>query len=299
MAASEARAQAWVGPQHDLTLSLTSGYSFSDTTLEGDLRVSGVDTHSITFVGSVEYVPLPGLAVRVTLPVTMGAYAGPRQDQLDRPNPNLILDHGDNDDGDFGTSVTDLALDIRYMALELPIAVTPFIRGSIPLVDYEQRGYAAFGQGLKTLSFGLNLGRFGLGVDTLFVHANYAFTLVEKEDVGGEETSQYNLHRSEASFLFGWFPIDELGINVGVNFLWTHGGFNLIEFQNDPPPSDVIREWHDPIRQQKYLLVGGGISYSVLESLSLDLLGRILIWGDNTANAKLVQLGITWSANLF
>ncbi len=52
--------------------------------------------------------------------------------------------------------------------------------------------------GLKQLGLGINLGRVGLGLDELYVHASYVFTISEREDAGGTETADLNLTRSES-----------------------------------------------------------------------------------------------------
>lgn len=285
---SDARAQAWVGEQGALDLSLDYNFGISDKVLDdrsggaGDFRDAGTTSHQIT-VGA-EYVPVRRLAVTVALPLVALKYTG---NPTAYPHPG----GGSYDDGDLHTTLTDLRAGVRYQVLEEPIALSPHLAGSIPVADYETVGNTVAGRGLKALHAGISIGRvFGAAT---YVHLFYEFSLVEKYDETAI-TKEQGQNRSDLAFTIGHKLLDQrLDLNLGANMRKAHGGVNFSEL-NFMMPGDLEMH-HDALLKEDILLVGGGVGYQLTNTFAASLSGRYFVYGVNTQNASVFALGLSWS----
>jgi hypothetical protein len=284
---NEAHAQAWVGGQGELDLSLDYNLAVSGKVVgDGDIEYdnAGTTTHQITLGG--EYVPIPRLAVGVALPLAFLKYTG---DQVLFPHPG----GGRYDDGDTHATLTDLRAGARYQILEeAPVALSPHLAVSIPVADYETVGNTVAGRHLMALHAGLGVGRV-LGAAT-YVHLFYEFSLVEKYD-RTPETAQHSQNRSDLALTIGHKLLDQrLDLHVDLNLRETHGGVNFSELE-DRMLSESEAQFHDAILNEDMILLGGGVGYQVSDSLALSLAARLFVNGENTQNASVVALGLAWS----
>lgn len=285
---SDARAQAWVGEQGALDLSLDYNFGISDKVVDdlgggaGDFQDAGTTSHQVT-VGA-EYVPVRRLAVTVALPIVALKYTG---NPTAYPHPG----GGSYDDGKLHTTLTDLRAGVRYQVLEEPIALSPHLGGSIPVADYETVGNTVAGRGLKALHAGLSVGRvFGAAT---YVHLLYEFSLVEKYDETAV-TKEQGQNRSDLAFTIGHKLLDQrLDLNLGANMRKAHGGVNFSEL-NFAMPGD-LEMYHDALLKEDILLVGGGVGYQLTNTLAVSLSGRYFVYGVNTQNASVFALGLSWS----
>jgi len=282
-----AEAQSWVGDRGRISVGLQTSFQWADKTYEGDLRITGVDAQQARNTLRLDYVPIERLGLEAGLTfLQLDRYTGP---QMGRPG--VLLAHGDNDDGDWHSSVSDATLAVRYQLLDKGIAATPVLFAKIPVGDYEERGYAATGTGLLELGGGAYVGKLGLFSERIFAQAGYTFTWVQKQDNGGAETEAFNTHYSsghvDAGYLFG----EALTAALVFDVLWTHGGFNLVDIDTT---SDEVFEWHDSILQRKAISTGAALGYQVGSSWDLSLAFAAVLWGDNVSNAKTVTLGLSW-----
>jgi hypothetical protein len=281
-------AQTWVGEKGEASLELESSYQWADKTFEGDLRITGVPAQSLRNSIGVGYVPISRLLLEGSIVLyQLDRYTGPQMGA-----PGVLLAHGDNDDGDWHGTVSDAQLGVRYQLLEGDFAVTPLLRVKFPASDYEERGYAATGNGLIEVAGGFYVGKLGLFHERVFAQAGYLFTWVQKQDQGGELTEEYSTHNSSAHADAGALLGDEWTVSLMTDFLWTHGGFNLVDIAEAPEP---VFEWHDSILQRKFISIGAAVGYDVAESLRLNLAGALVLWGDNVSNARTVTLGLDWT----
>jgi hypothetical protein len=283
---SDAHAQAWVGDQGALDLSLDYNFATSNKVVEdtGELPNAGTITHQFTL--GAEYVPVNRLAVNVALPFALLIYTG---DLALYPHAG----GGSYDDGKMHATLTDLRVGARYQVLEEPFALSPHLAVSIPVANYETVGNTVAGRHLKALHAGLGIGR--LIGEATYVHLLYEFSLVEKYDRTAE-TQKVGQNRSDFAFTIGHKLLDQqLDIHLDANGRVTHDGVNFSEFAMlaTTAPDDVM--FHDAILAEDIFLVGGGASYQLSNALAVSLSARLFVTGKNTQNASVIALGVTWS----
>jgi hypothetical protein len=295
---SVTRAQAWVGAERSLTVSLGYEYSFHDLVYEGDYQAVNVPGNEQSIRLGADFVPIEHLSLRAAVPLYLTQYNGPQVGST----PNIIVAHGPYDDGKWHAKFQDFTAAVGYQLLgedglvDFPLALTPYVRLAIPLGHYATSGYAAPGMGLKRLSFGFDAGLRDLILNGTYIQAGYAYTIVEKDTDGGEITSQFNLNRSEASAAIGYFILRDLRATLFAALLYTHGGLQLIDLRIGTIPNvDVLKRYHDPILQVKALLPGLEVAYGLTDSIEVRAAFELLVWGDNIVNTKILHVGVAWS----
>jgi len=285
-----AMAQGWSDDRGTLSLTSANAYEWSDATFHTtSFLVSGVPSDSLQFNLEAEYVPIDRLTIKALMMTTATRYSGPQTGAT----PDIIVAHGSNDDGSFHYTPTDLELEARYSVLDSErFGLSPALRGQIPVHDYEVRGYAASGSGLKELGAGLYFNVAQAGFERSFLAASYFFTLVEKESLGGADTEMYSVHRSDASIRWGYGITDAFTVAAGVSGRITHGGVDLENIRMVPMGAQM---YHDPILRKDYLTVNALASYQLLDSLSVTASFAFIPIGLNVSNAKIVNLMLTWT----
>ncbi|HET6610694.1 MAG TPA: hypothetical protein VFG83_01840 [Kofleriaceae bacterium] len=290
VSANRAHAQAWAGNQGEGEVELGTAFQYSNTIMWGEQygRVTGLPAQEVRTHLTVEYTPIDRFTVGATLPFQLNRYSG----RQTGPNPGVIFAHGTNDDGDWHSNFTDLHLDARYQVLQGDIALSPIIQVKIPVSDYENRGYAASGNGLFEVGAGAYIGKLGVFTDNLLVQAGYTFTWVQKEDGGGEATEAYSMHHSDASLVFGYIFTPSFWAAAGTSLLWTHGGFDLADYPDADP---ILKEWHDPIASRRAWSVNVSASYSLTDTLALTPYFGAVLLGKNVSNAMTGGVNLTWT----
>ena len=283
-----ALAQAWVGPKGGLSVALDYSYGSSNRVIE-DPGVDVPDNDYIsshTMALSSEYTPLDKLAFQALVPVVSSSYTG----NSGRPA------HGRYDDGSLHTTLQDFRLTGRYMVLDAPFALSPYVGASIPMVDYETVGYAGAGRGLKQLHFGANIGKFFVsGVPNLYLHGSYEFSLSERYETSFPETAEYGQNKSDLKGLVGYFITDKLDVNLAADWRIAHGGLEFHTWIEDPEGTpDVVEYFHDPLLAEGFVLVGGGASYQAMERMRVSAFFRLFVRGHNTRDSNIVGLGVGW-----
>jgi hypothetical protein len=207
--------------------------------------------------------------------------------------------HGEYDDGDMHTTLTDLRLGARYQLLREIVAFAPHIGGSIPVTDYENVGFANAGRGLKQLHLGASLGRtLDPVLPNLFVHGTYEFSLVERfDDTSTEEeaeiTKEVGQNRSDVALMLGYFFLEgDLRLNLGYNWRIHHGGVDFTELGS---PDSPMYRYHDPLLNEEFMLLGGDIGYDLTDRLSINASTRFFLRGYNTRDANLFSLGLSFA----
>lgn len=281
-----ARAQAWVGPAGGLDVSLDYNLAVSDTVIgDGDVEFpdAGTTTHQITL--GAEYTPIEKLAVGIALPMAVLKYTG--SDLYPHPGG------GSYDDGDLHATLTDLRAGARYQLLDGVIALSPHIGFTIPVADYETIGNTVAGRHLKAAHLGLSVGK--VFMEALYVHLTYEFSLVEKYDRVAD-TAQYGQNRSDVGFTVGYQLMDgKLDLSLSTNGRITHDGVSFNDFATFTP-DEVL--YHDAVLKEEILLAGVGVGYRVSDTVSTTVAGRLFVAGNNTQNASVIALGLTWSPEL-
>ncbi len=279
-----ASAQAWVAPKGALDLSLDYNFGKSDKVIgEGALEFPDAGTTTHQFTVGAEFVPLPRLAVTVGLPLAVLKYTGSK---TAFPHPG----GGRYDDGSAHATLTDLRFGARYQVLEAPFALAPHLGVTIPVADYETIGNTVGGRHLKALHMGLGIGK--VIHEAVYVHVIYEFSLVEKYD-RTVETKQYGQNRSDLAATVGLFVLDhKLDLHLDANVRETHDGVTFNDYATLRPNEQL---YHDAILDEDIVLVGGGVGYAINDQLGVSASARYFLSGDNTQNASVLALGLTWS----
>ena len=281
-----ARGQAWVDVKGTLNAGLDYNYVPSHEIVETpDLSVAPfrVVVHSLAL--RAEYVPIERLGVDANLSLVSVKL-------VDDPVGGFSR-HGSYDDGSFHTTLTDARANVRYMLLEAPVALTPHVGVTIPVADYEIRGFTAPGRHLKQLHLG---GSVGWTLDPwapeLYVHGIYEFSLVEKFDAT-PVTELVGQNRSDLGVLIGYLFLDgRLNVNLGANARWSHGG---IDFTSFAMLHEDLTYYHDPLLDEQFVNVGGGVNYDISEAFEVSALVRFFVRGYNTRDNDIFALGLTWN----
>jgi hypothetical protein len=283
---STAHAQAWVGYKGSLDADFDYNLGISDKVLgSGDIEFKDGGTTSHQLSIGAEYVPIDKLAVNVTLPVVFLKYTG---NKTAYAHPG----GGEYDDGDLHTTLTDLRAQVRYQVLDGVVALAPHVGFTIPVADYETVGNTVAGRHLKALHLGLSIGRVISEETPLYLMARYEFSLVEKYDRNAA-TEKYSQNRSDLNFIVGYKLLEgKLDINASVNYRMSHGGLDFADFSRWTPDENMF---HDAILKEKILLIGGGVGYQLTNSLSASASVGVFVTGENTQNASVFALGLSWS----
>jgi hypothetical protein len=283
-ASQDAFAQAWVGVEKSLSASLGYDFAPSNAIVETpSVVIKGEPIHSHVVTVSAEYVPIERLGITAQLPMVSVKYLG---------SGMLFPRHGRYDDGQLHTTLQDFRLTTRYQVLQELVALSPHLAATIPVADYETVGYANAGRGLKQVHAGVSVGRtLDPVLRNLYLHAQYEFTFSERYDATAE-TRTINQNRSDASFQAGYVISDKAEVNLGTNIRIPHGGINFIDWNM---LSMDMRDYHDPLLRESFVLVGGGGSYGITENIRLNALARFFVHGQNTRNAHIFGASVSWT----
>lgn len=289
-----AHAQAWVDDKGTLSLDVRTDVQTSQGVWHGSVLVTGVPAQMLSATLAATYVPVEHLSLMVAFNGNTVRYSGP---QTIPGNTSIILAHGTQDDGSFHANITDLDFEARYQAYDGGVALTPFLRARTPLTDYENRGYAMSGTGLREAGLGFTVGRYGLGLEDLILQASYSFTFVQKESGGGAATEQYRTNRSDVDVNVAYVINDDLLVVAGAAFRHTHDGFGLEDYPM-LPAGDPLITWHDPVLKISYIAPVAAASYRLNDDWSLSGRFGAIVWGRNASNAISFGLSIGWNTNL-
>ena len=291
---SAAAQGAWVDEAGSLTGGLNYSFNSSPNVVaDSDTKFEGEDITAHTVSFSAEYTPIDHLAIDATLPLTMLKFGGGE----DAPG----FPHGDYDDGDYHTTLTDLRANVRYQVLQEVVALSPHLGFTLPVADYETQGFAGAGRHLKALHLGASVGKlFAPFAPNLFIQATYEFTLAEKfdqtdTDAQAEVTKEIGQNRSDISAQLGYFFLEgALRVNAGFNWRITHDGIAYTELGEEIPADDARFIYHDALLEEKFVLLGGDVGYNISDRISVDLTSRFFVGGSNTLDGIRLGLGLTF-----
>ena len=282
----DVHAQAWVGDKGSLDVDFSYQYVPSSTVVSTpDLEIPNRPTRNHVMALGASYVPIEKLELGIALPLAMVKYSG-----MDDHFPP-----GAWDDGKTHTTLTDLRFGARYQLLEEPLAITPHIAASIPVMDYEVIGFATGGRGLKQLHFGLAVGRtLDPVLPNLYFNVGYEFSIGERYDENAE-TEKIAQRRSDIDAQIGYLFLDgKLNIHLGMNWRLQHGGIAFEEFAEPGFPLELSMN-HDPVLDEDFIFAGGGASYAITEKLTVSAITRFFLRGYNTRNQSLYGIGLSWT----
>jgi len=278
-----ATAQAWTPRQGEGYVSVAFGDDFVRDHLlsNGDHQDLG-HIRSLILAQSIEYGVTDRLAAEITLPIVASKYLGTRPHQLPIDNGNY---HG-------GTQ--DLAVGVRYSVQRRPFALTPFVTLTVPSRDYTYYAHSAVGLNMRTLAFGVALGReFESGLPNTYFQSTYSYSIVER--VNGIRPNRNNISLEGGYFLGRRFTVRAL-----TDALISHGGLNVPEdfpeLEHSPPTDDEHFHHHDQTANAKHFNLGGELSVAL--GPRWEVFGGLThtLWGENEHATRFgVSMGVSRS----
>jgi hypothetical protein len=259
LTANHAKAQAWVPPQGEGSISLS--YQRIDNT--GHRRTNGfLVPHGVSLDMSLyleaEYAFTNRLSVTASLPYVFAKYTDPN------PPPSPIPFLPGDQCRCWQSGWQDFGVTARYNLTGGSggaFALTPSVSLGAPSHDYNFRGESALGRDLTEVRIGIDAGRrLDAILRNLSVQGGYSYAFVEK--VTGISTNRSNVNM-EGDYLV------KRKLLVRGQVLWqrTHGGlrFGSPTSTELPFPGEVTPELfsqHDRILRDNYWHAGGGLGYS-------------------------------------
>ncbi len=258
-AANHAKAQAWVAPQGEGSISLS--YQRIDNT--GHRRTNGFlvphgTSLDMSLYLEVEYAFTNRLSVTASLPYVFAKYTDPNPPVS--PIPYLPVDQCHC----WHSGWQDFGATARYNLIGGSggaFALTPSVSLGSPSQNYNFRGESALGRDLTEVRIGVDAGRrLDAILKNLSVQGGYSYAFVEK--VMGISTN-----RSDANMEGDYLVKRKLLVRGQVLWQRTHGGlrFGSPTSTELPFPGEVTPEFlnqHDRILRDNYWHAGGGLGYS-------------------------------------
>lgn len=225
----------------------------------GDVPVGEVETQVIGV--RLDYFVTDRLALVAGLPYVRERYLGPFDHdplELDPPRtdvPNIDL-------GDWNTDFQDWTLGARYILVESPLVIQPFIYAGVPSNDYPFYGHAAIGRNRKQIELGSTFAWRPLFSDMWFrVALGYTFV---------EQTLGVSVNHFDAVGEFGYFLSPRVD---GRLFIMYREGDGM-NFPTDfaPPAERTDETWyqHDRLVKHNFTNAGIGIDWALNEKYGLS-----------------------------
>ena len=279
--APPASAQAWTPRKGQTSLGVVYQYlDVGDHLFSGDLIDGGInfgdsvdfgEINAHTGIVAVDYGLSDRWALSGGVAYVTSRYVG------DFPE-------SDRDDGDYHGDLQDFRLQARYRATDGALAVTPFVGMVLPTNNYDIIGHTSVGRGLSELQAGVNLGWFQSSTG-FYLQGGYTFALVES-------VLDLNLDRSEINFEVGYFFNRSWLIRGFSTYRYTHGGIDWLEADFEAPG---VAHTHDQAAALRDLRAGLGFNVKLTWSMNFFFDYSVTVEGENTHEANIATLGLTWT----
>ena len=223
----------------------------SGTTDSHAIQLSGVFSlnEKWQLFGGIVYVQK-----RLVDPIGYGTH-NPRVDFWQYTPPDLRF----IDDGDYHGGLQDLTFGARYLALDGPLRISPFISYGTPVSDYPIYGAAIIGNGLNELHLGASLDFTPYFSDWTF-QADISYAISEK--VVGVDLNYWLMYLSASYYVTPRF--------APRIFLTGRRAPNALSYPEDFEPYeekyDHEHGWrHDQTIKHEYINAGIGFDYNFSE----------------------------------
>jgi hypothetical protein len=258
LAARPVCAQAWLPPAGvgDVTLAVqridNTGHLLSD----GSLIEAG-QSLSTSVLLEVEYSLTDRLQISAGIPFVGTRYTDPNPPPPFVPALDVDLCRC------WHSGLQDLSLSARFNVVSARgFALTPSIAFGVPSHDYDFRGEAVIGRGLKEARFGVDVGqRLDAISPKLAVQGRYSYAVVE-------QVLDIPNNRSNAALEGAYQVTRAMSVRGTLAWQHTHGGLRF----GSPPPSTFLPPGdvntperlfqHDRLLRDDSFHWGGGASYS-------------------------------------
>lgn len=286
-----ARAQAWLPPQGEGTVSMLFSDVVADTHFFGTQPIDAGRIRSESMVLDVTYGVSDRIAISAAIPLVASEYAGNSSSPFAVPHPQPLYPGVNRlDNGNYHAVLQDFRFSARYNVLKKRgFALTPFVGSIVPSHDYAIFAHAAAGRDLKEVQFGVSAAKvFESVAPGVFVQASYSYGVVQ-------QVLDISHNRSMLSAEAGYFVTPTLRVIGLSSGQITHGGIDASpELAFDPIRFPV----HDQITRDNFLTIGGGVAYALSEKI--DLFGSMVhALAAAQRNAHQIDrgmtVGLTWS----
>lgn len=274
-------AQAWVPSRGEgsVTITYQNYYITGHFDRQGQETPNGA-THSKTVLAELNYGLTDTTAIAVSLPFVSAKYTGPRPSYF---VAGIETFPGPLDDGSYHGAFQDVRVEVRRAFFAGPLAITPFVGGSMPTHGYETIGEAVPGRHRREIQVGASS---GVSLDPIgrdaYVHARYMFTMAEREQNLPYQRSNLDLE--------GGFSVARRAAVRGLaSWQFAHKA---------PTIAQLAPIWriHDRFIVPNYFNVGVGTSFELSASTELHALWVGTVSGRGGAHiARMFSVGATWS----
>ena len=279
--APAARAQAWVSPKGEGTVSVAVQSMNVQNHLAGTTPLNAGAIDTMVVLTDSSYGLTDKISLDFAIPFVSSKYTGTS------PHPG-----SNTDDGNYHGTFSDIRFAVRYNVTRKGVVFTPYVGTGTPSHDYVFFAHAAPGLRLKELQIGTYAAKlFERGVPGLFISGRYSYGFVEK-------VLDISHNRSSADLEVGYFfspKFRAFGMSSGQ---YTHGGIDLpINGLRGLPVQ--YRPVHDVIQKVHYVKAGAGLAYSITDSF--DVFGSFVkqVTGRNGHQLNRgITIGATWGFTL-
>jgi hypothetical protein len=267
--------QAYVPEQGTTTLSLGYQHSHIDNHVMADgTKVPNLDVRSNSLTLGIDYSLTDRLALGVSLPYVSSRYKGLN------PHPGII------DNGDIHGMTQDLRIDLRYMALEGPIVLSPMVAWTQPSHDYEAMGHAAAGKGLQELAVGFAAAGAPTVLPGLFVSGGSTYTFVEKVD------PEFNVDRLNAELSVGYVVTPRLFARISGAWQNTRDGL-LLPFTEHALEHHFHE--HDQLLKSNHIRGGAGLSFAITPGVDVYVSYAAVLSAENSHSGDSIGIGTSFN----
>jgi hypothetical protein len=130
----------------------------------------------------------------------------------------------------------------------------------------------------------------------------------EEKALAKQVLEQFKIHRSMIDFELGYFLFEDLSIRLTTHYEWTHDGFEYGDtdaVKTDPrtgmedgPASDldrIVNQNHDVLGKEEYFLLGGGLTYILMEEVFISATFLKWLGGANTHDSDSLSVAVSYT----
>ena len=191
-----------------------------------------------------------------------------------------------DEDRKYHADFQDFRFELAWNVVPGDFAVTPFVGIGLPSHEYEYKGEAVPGKGLREVYVGAAAGRsLSPFLPRAYLHARYAYAFVETVDVDVDKLDRSNLDTE-----LGYEVAPRLLVRALARWQVTHGGLDLEDMRHHP---DFFRS-HDRAARTNYFNLGLGASFALGASWDVYAIFIKTLSGENAHQSRSLSIGATW-----
>ena len=240
----------------------------------------------------MEYGLTERIAVHASLPLIFGRYEG--------LNPHTVgrnLQPSDLDNGTYHGGFQDFYVGVRYGLVQSPgLAVSPFVEAIIPSHRYETLAQSAVGRDQRVLLVGSAVGGFLDGVAPgLYYQTRISYGFAQ-------EVVDIRTNRTGIDSAVGYFVNPRFAVQFVQTMQYIHNGMFFVfepEFDAGISGGGTVTDQHfidhDRLLRSRVVTLGGGVTYSLTDSIGLFATATSMAWGRSLPRpVRSFSVGMNW-----